>query len=127
MAGNTLTSGSAGKKIVYVPVPVPGSIAIEKFKAMARTMPSDALILDVRDDSEVSGGRIKGSLHIPTQDVAGRLGEIPRGKLVVAHCKTGVRASMAYQTLKDNGYNVMFLDAKIDIDSQGNVKVTPKF
>jgi len=113
--------------IAYVPVPVPGSIAISKFKSIARSTPSNTLILDVRDDSEVTGGKIKGALHIPTQDVAARLSEIPKGKLVIAHCKTGVRASMAYQTLKDNGYNAMFLNAKIDIDPKGNIKVTPKF
>lgn len=126
-AGNFLTSGSAGKKIVFIPVPVPGAIAISKFRAIAASMPSDTLILDVRDDSEVAGGKISGALHIPTQEVASRLGEIPKGKKVVVHCKTGVRASMAYQTLKDNGYNAMFLNAKIAIDSSGKAKVTPKF
>lgn len=127
MAGNKLVSGSAGQKIVYVPVPVPGAIEIARFKSMITSPPSNALILDVRDDSEVKTGMIKGALHIPTQDVASRLAEIPKDKLIIAHCKSGVRASMAYQTLKDNGYNAMFLDAGIDIDPSGKVKIKPKF
>lgn len=125
-AGNALVKGSAGKKIVYVPKPVPGSIAIGKFKALVDSKSSDTIILDVRDDVEVAEGMIKGAMHIPTQDVITRLSEIPKNKKVVVHCKTGTRASMAYQTLKENGYKASFLNAKIAIDPKGNVKITPK-
>lgn len=122
-SGNALVTGNAGKKIVYVPKPVPGSIAVKEFKALAGSMSSDTIILDVRDDAEVATGMIKGAMHIPTQDVAARLSEIPKGKKVVVHCKSGTRASMAYQTLKESGYTVSFLNARIDIDPQGNFKI----
>ncbi|MBU2643965.1 hypothetical protein KKI24_04605 [bacterium] len=125
-AGITMTTGSAGKKIVYVPKPVPGSIAIKQFKAIAAALPANTLILDVRDEGETKEGAIKGALHIPTQDVPARLSEIPKDKKIVIHCKTGVRASMAYQTLKENGYNAQFLDAKIAFDPSGKLKVTPR-
>ncbi len=124
-AGNKLVSGKAGKKIVYVPKALPGSIAISEFKTIAKGS-SNAIILDVRDDDEVAGGMIKGALHIPTKDVAARLSEIPKGKKVIAHCKTGVRASMAYQTLKENGYNAAFLNAKISVAKNGKFKITAK-
>jgi len=122
-AGNKLVSGKAGKKIVYVPKALPGSVAISEFNAIAQGS-SNAIILDVRDDDEAAGGMIKGALHIPTEEIATRLSEIPKGKKVVAHCKTGVRASMAYQTLKENGYNAAFLDAKIKVAKDGKFKIT---
>ncbi|NQU64636.1 MAG: rhodanese-like domain-containing protein [SAR324 cluster bacterium] len=124
-AGNDLVNGSAGKKIVYVPKPIPGSIDIKQFKALASSTPSDTLILDVRDDAEAAGGMIKGALHVQTQDVAARLSEIPKHKKVIIHCKTGTRASMAYQTLKENGYNAQFLNAKIKIAKNGSFKIKP--
>ncbi len=122
-AGNKLVSGQLASKIVYVPKPVKGSIAANDFKAIASNMPADAVILDVRDATEVAGGMIKGAIHIPTQEVGARLSEIPRGKKVVIHCRTGIRASMAYQTLKEKGFDAYFLNAKISINPDGSFKI----
>jgi rhodanese-related sulfurtransferase len=122
-AGNKLDSGQLATKIVYVPKPVKGSIAVSEFKAIAKSMPADAVILDVRDVAEVSGGMIKGAINIPTQEVASRMSEIPKGKKVVIHCRSGIRASMAYQTLKEKGYDAFFLNAKISIAPDGSFEI----
>ena len=119
-----VASHKLAKAIVYIPKPVLGEISIDKFKAYASAKSSDVLILDARDAKEASKGMIKHALNIPTQDVINRLGEIPKNKLIVVHCKTGVRAEMAYQTLVEQGYNVKFLKAKIKIKSNGSFKIT---
>ncbi len=122
-AGNSLKSGQLTTKIAYVPKPVKGSIAVSEFKAIASSMPSNAVILDVRDANEVAGGIIKGAINIPTQDVAARLSEIPKDKKIVIHCRSGIRASMAYHTLKEKGYDAHFLNAKISVSSDGKFKI----
>ncbi|MCP4754981.1 MAG: hypothetical protein GY866_29235 [Proteobacteria bacterium] len=122
-AGNRLKKGRTAIKIVYVPKPVPGSIPVSEFKAIASSRQNKAVILDVRDASEVLGGMIKGAINIPTQDVAARLSEIPKNKKIVIHCRSGVRASMAHQTLKEKGYDAYFLKAKISIAPDGKFKI----
>jgi hypothetical protein len=34
-----------------------------------------------------------------------------------------VRSEMAYHKLKEKGYNVQFLNAKVEIDKDGNAKI----
>lgn len=46
----------------------------------------EAVLLDVRSKESHDKGFIPGSLHIPRKELAGRLQEIPRGKVVVAYC-----------------------------------------
>ncbi len=121
--GNSLVRGQLASRIVYVPKPVKGSISRSQFKTIAATMPDNAVILDVRDANEASAGMIPGAINIPTQDIAARLNEIPKDKRIVVHCKTGIRASMAYQTLKEKGYNVLFLNGKITISSNGAFRI----
>ena len=121
--GNKLTQGALAAKIEYVPKPVLGAIKVAEFKKIAHKTPSDTLLLDVRDFSEAKSGMLKGALNIPTQDVPMNLHKIPKDRKVVVHCKTGVRASMVYETLKENGYNVRFLNAKIKIKPDGSYKI----
>lgn len=123
-AKGPVAKGALGTQIVYIPKPVPGQINVEKFKAIATRLPSDVFILDARDIDEAAKGMLRGAVNIPTQDVAHRLSEIPKNKKIVIHCKTGTRASMAYETLKENGYNVEFLKAKIKIASDGSFNIT---
>ena len=122
-AGNPLKSNRLAKRIVYVPKPVKGSIPVKEFKAIANNRPHNAIILDVRDATEVAKGMIKGALNIPTQDIISQLSSIPKDKKIVIHCQTGVRASMAYETLIGKGYDAHFLNAKIKIAPDGTFKI----
>jgi len=121
--GSGLVKGALASKIVYIPKPVAGAIKVQDFDRIARNQSPNGLVLDVRDHEEIKSGVIKGSLHIPTQDVASSLNKIPKDKEIVVHCKSGVRASMAYQTLKENGYNVKYLNGKIKISADGKYKI----
>jgi rhodanese-related sulfurtransferase len=116
----------AATKVAYAPKPRPGSIAIDEFSKLAQATPADVLILDVRNVDEANAGMIKGAVLIPEEDLAARIAELPKGKRIIIHCSTGIRAEMAYHKLKDAGFKAGFLNAEIDIDKQGKFKITSK-
>jgi len=113
-------------KVAYAPKPRPGSITVDEFSKLAQATPADVLILDVRNVDEANAGMIKGAMLIPEEDLAARIAELPKGKRIIIHCSTGIRAEMAYHKLKDAGYMAGFLNADIDIDKQGKIKITSK-
>jgi rhodanese-related sulfurtransferase len=123
-AGNPLESDKLATAITYVPKPRPGEIPIEDFKRIVEALPSDKFVLDVRDEDEAMQGMLKGAKNIPTQDIKSRLSEIPKDKELIAHCATGVRAEMAFHTLKEAGYKVRFLNANVKIDKDGKYEIS---
>jgi rhodanese-related sulfurtransferase len=116
----------AATKVAYAPKPRPGSITVDEFSKLAQATPADVLILDVRNVDEANAGMIKGAMLIPEEDLAARIAELPKGKWIIIHCSTGIRAEMAYHKLKDAGFKAGFLNAEIDIDKQGKIKITSK-
>jgi rhodanese-related sulfurtransferase len=116
-------TGNLATTIVYVPKPRPGEISIDDFKKIAANTPADTLILDVRNTDEGNAGMLKGAKLIPDEELLDRLAEIPKDKKIITHCSTGVRAEMAYHKLKEKGYIVQFLNAKVEIDKDGNAKI----
>lgn len=119
-SGIPVVAGNLASRISYVPKPVEGMISVKEFDQIAKNQPADTIILDVRDYKETKSGKIKGALNIPTQDVASSLSKIPKNKEIIVYCRTGIRAEMAYHTLKENGYKVRFLKAKIKISADGS-------
>jgi rhodanese-related sulfurtransferase len=125
-AGYPLATGVPATKIAYAPKPRPGEVSIADFTQLAKSTPPGSLILDVRNKDEAAAGVIKGSLLVPDEDIVSRMGEIPKDKRIVTHCLTGVRAEMAYHKLKEQGYNVGFLNAAIEVAGDGTFKITPR-
>ncbi|HYN61455.1 MAG TPA: rhodanese-like domain-containing protein [Rubrivivax sp.] len=113
-------------QIAYAPKPRAGSIPMAEFTTLAKNTPADVLILDVRNPDEAAQGMIKGALLIPDEELAARMGEVSKGKRVVTHCLTGIRAEMAYHKLKEAGYNAAFLNNEIEVAKDGSFKITPK-
>lgn len=66
----------------------------------------DALVLDVREDSEHKDGRIPKARHIPLGQIKNRLGELDKfkDKPIVAVCRTGNRSSRACGELRKAGF-----------------------
>jgi rhodanese-related sulfurtransferase len=110
-------------KVVYVPKPKAGAISVAEFQALAKAVPENVLIVDVRGVDEVEKGMIKGARNIPADEVASRLAELPKEKDLVLHCTTGARAEMAYNILKDKGYKARFLDAGITVANDGGFQI----
>ncbi|MEN6578511.1 MAG: FAD-dependent oxidoreductase [Phycisphaerales bacterium] len=65
---------------------------------------SKQLILDVRTTPEVQQGTIPGAVHIPLDELRGRLGELPKGKEILAFCQVGLRGYLACRILAQNGF-----------------------
>jgi rhodanese-related sulfurtransferase len=125
-AGLPVASGDTPAEIVYVPKPKPGVVSIEMFARAVDNKDGDVVILDVRTDEEIGEGKIAGAVAIPTEEVEERLAEIPKDKKVFVHCSTGVRAEMAYLTLKEKGYQANYLDANIVVAQNGEYTITEK-
>jgi rhodanese-related sulfurtransferase len=126
-AGYAVESGvPALKKIAYAPKPRAGSLPMAEFTALAKNTPADVLILDVRNADEAAQGMIKGAVLIPDEELATRMSELPKGKRIVTHCLTGIRAEMAFHKLKEAGYNAAFLNNEIAVAKDGSFKITPR-
>ena len=100
----------------------------------AEASPGAAKLLDTRSAEEFRGeaemdhrpGRIPGAINLPHSEMAGADGKlliepaalhqrlsaagIATGDPVVAYCRSGVRASLAYLAMKQAGYNVRLYD-----------------
>ena len=120
-AGLPVTTSAIGTTVTYIPKPKPGSISIDEFKKRASS--SDVVIVDVRTADEVKAGLIKGAVNIPSEEISGRYKELPKDKLIILECPTGTRAEMAYTILKEKGYTVTYLDAKVTVNEDGTYEL----
>ena len=66
----------------------------------------DALVLDVREQSEWSDGHIAKSKHMPLGQLKNKLSELEKhkGKPIIAVCRTGSRSNHACGVLKKAGF-----------------------
>ncbi len=67
------------------------------------------VLLDVRTAGEHAQGAIPGSVHVPVDDLRGRLDEIPDGPVLV-YCAAGVRGHAATRVLRQTGREATNLD-----------------
>ena len=63
----------------------------------------DALVLDVRSDSEWRGGHIDGAEHVMLGTLAHRLTSVADGAHIIAVCGSGYRSSIAASLLAQRG------------------------
>ena len=47
---------------------------------------NEVLIVDTRNDAAFKQSHIKGAILIPSNEVAGRLGELPKDKFIATYC-----------------------------------------
>jgi NADPH-dependent 2,4-dienoyl-CoA reductase/sulfur reductase-like enzyme/rhodanese-related sulfurtransferase len=66
-------------------------------------------LLDVRTASEYRDGHIPGSVHLPLDELRGRLAEVPADRRPIVVCKAGMRAYIACRILKQNGLDPVVL------------------
>lgn len=62
-------------------------------------------ILDVRTPAEYAEGHLKGSVHIPLDELRGRLGELDKSKPLYVNCRSGLRSYVACRILSQNGFD----------------------
>lgn len=54
---------------------------------LRRLQQGDAVVLDVRPAPEYAGGHLPGAIHIPLEELADRLAELPPDREVIAYCR----------------------------------------
>jgi thioredoxin 1 len=62
-----------------------------------------AYVVDVREADEVAGGRVPGAVHIPMNEVPGRIAELPQDKPVFVICQVGGRSRQVVDHLRAQG------------------------
>ena len=122
LAGLPIATETVATTVSYVPKPKPGTISLDEFRKVAQA-PAGAVIVDVRTAEECKDGMIKGAINIPSDEIARRLEELPKDKLIITECPTGTRAEMAYTILKEKGYQIKFLDAKVAVNEDGTFEL----
>jgi rhodanese-related sulfurtransferase len=70
----------------------------------------DALVLDVRDDSEYAAGHLPNSKHVPSEKIDERWVELQKfkEKPIVVIYRGGIRSNHASLVLKKNGFSQVF-------------------
>jgi len=65
------------------------------------------VVIDVRTPEEFAAGHIEGAANVPYEQIGDRIAALAPGKdtPVVLYCKSGRRAGIALQTLRDMGYS----------------------
>ncbi len=71
----------------------------------ARLTRAPHLLLDVREPAEHAVGHIEGSMLIPLGELESRLGELPRDRRILVHCKGGGRSAKAVGLLRQRGFD----------------------
>ena len=73
--------------------------------ALAATSPRKRLFVDVRTEEEFQAGHLQGAINLPLGDLEQRWAELKpyRGRQIVLYCRSGHRAGLALDALKQHG------------------------
>jgi rhodanese-related sulfurtransferase len=82
---------------------LPSDISVSELNRMQQAQ-ADFTLVDVRDDDELTLASLDGALHVPMDEVAGRLDEIPKDRDVVVMCHSGGRSARVAAYLRQNGF-----------------------
>jgi len=107
---------------------VSGITAVNTLEA-TRLMNDEALILDVREDSEWAVGHIPNARHIRLGQLSEQIAQLEKykDKPVVVYCRSGNRSARACALMKKAGFNnVNNLAGGIVAWEQANLPITRK-
>jgi rhodanese-related sulfurtransferase len=80
----------------------------------AAAVPSDGLVLDVREDDEWAAGHVEGALHVPMSDFVARFGEVTEaladGGRAYVMCRVGGRSAQVTQYLVQQGIDAVNIE-----------------
>ncbi len=71
-------------------------------------------VLDVRKHSEYKEGHIEEALNIAHTRLLDREDELPDGKTLLVHCRTGFRSAVASALLARDGFKVKYVDDLVE-------------
>lgn len=74
---------------------------------LVSTLRQGAVIIDVRTPAEFSGGHVAGSVNIPLNEIANRLGTYDTATPIVFCCASGGRSGQATSFATAQGYTAV--------------------
>lgn len=77
---------------------------VDVHEASERVRAGQAVLLDVREPSELRIVAVPGALHIPMREVPRRMAEVPRDRPVLVICHHGGRSQVVADWLAAKGY-----------------------
>ena len=80
-----------------------------------------AYLIDVRSKQEYNTSHIEGAVNIPVEEIENPSKKIiTKEDTIIVYCRSGKRSSIASETLKKLGYNVLDLGAfdSINLDKE---------
>jgi rhodanese-related sulfurtransferase len=82
---------------------------LPKVDARTALTMDDAVLLDVREQSEFNAGHAPGAVHVPLGALSTKLARVPTGRPVVVVCRSGMRARSATKLLLQQGRDARLL------------------
>ena len=85
-----------------------GISGVDKFIDVIATSYNEKenIILDVREELELIGGKFDNSINIPLSELRKRYNELPKDKEIWTYCAVGLRGYIASRFLSQKGYKV---------------------
>jgi len=80
---------------------------LKKTNNIKEFIDNNAVIIDVRSESEFNSGNLEGSLNVPLKDLMYRVNEFKKDKKYITVCTIGMRAESAKKFFKKRGYQVV--------------------
>ena len=86
------------------------------------------VLLDVREDAELSLAAIDGAVHIPMGEIPARIGELDPEQTIVVMCHSGGRSAQVATYLSQQGFASVFnLDGGIQAWSRSVDPTIPEY
>ena len=88
------------------------------------------IILDIREELELIGGKFDNSINIPLSELRKRYTELPKNKEIWTYCAVGLRGYIATRFLSQKGYRVKNLaggiksEEKVIVNTQKESSLT---
>jgi rhodanese-related sulfurtransferase/biotin operon repressor len=78
---------------------------VDTDELLRRLEADEIVVIDVRPSPEYAAGHLPGAMHLPLDELMARIGDVPRGREVVAYCRGRycVLAHDAVRTLLAHG------------------------
>ena len=80
---------------------------LKKTNNIKEFIDNNAVIIDVRSESEFNSGNLEGSVNVPLKDLMYRVNEFEKEKKYITVCTVGMRAESAKKFFKKRGYQVV--------------------
>ena len=70
-------------------------------------LPTDAVLLDVREPDEWAAGHVEDATHVPMGEVPIRVGELPAAAPLYVVCRSGKRSGQVVLWLQEQGVDAV--------------------